>query len=347
MFKGGALFLLAVLAILAPADALAQSWLKGLPRFRTVDAFAQTRSLGRGINILSHDAFFDTGAAVFPGAHFKERYFQTIAAAGFRTVRVPQFLYRHADAQGRIDPVWLAKLDRVVRLATLNGLNVVIDNNNDRPCSDQGMACLERMARAWKSLARHYRRAPSSVIFELYNEPDGAITPDIWNAGLLKILAAVRQSNPTRNVVIGSAHSNNLRDLAELVLPGHDRHIIASFHYYEPYVFTHQGGAWLAPERRPPVGARFGTPAQVADLDRNFDYVAAWSAWYRRPVLLGEFGTLDTAGMGDRELWTDLVARGAEQRGFAWAYWQFDGDFTAYDTTQDAWIEPIRHALIP
>ncbi len=329
-------------AMLAPpAGAATPSWLDGLPRFRTIDATAQVHDLGRGMNIMSNDPFFNGQG----GAVFKERYFRDIAARGFRTVRVPQAAVAHADADGRLDPVWLAKLDWVVRAATKSGLNVVIDNNGG--CSQQGTACLARTARIWRHLAAHYRGAPNSVLFELYNEPDGAITPQVWNAGIGPILAAIRASNPTRNVIVGTAHAYNLRDLAELVLPENDRHIIATFHYYEPFSFTHQGGAWLPAERRPPVGARFGTVQDFAEIGRNFDYVAAWSAWYRRPVFLGEFGVLEAANVYDRVLWTATVARTAEMRGFAWAYWQFDGNFTAYDVSRDAWNEPVARALVP
>jgi endoglucanase len=338
-----AVFAVACLCLASPVYASPSAWLAGLPRFQPVEASAQNKALGPGINILSHDPFFETEQ----GAHFKEAYFGEIAARGFKTVRVPQALSRHADAQGRIDPVWLDKLDRVIRLATLSGLNVIIDNNNDHHCSDQGQTCLDRMALAWKTLAWHYRNAPASVLFELFNEPDGAVTPQMWNAEIVRMLADIRASNPTRNLIIGSAHSNNLRDLAQLQLPANDRHIIATFHYYEPYSFTHQGGLFLPPAKRPPVGARFGTDQDIALVKEHFDYVAAWSAWYHRPVLLGEFGVLETADPVDRVLWTRTIARAAEAHGISWIYWQFDGDFTAYDTARDEWIEPVARALIP
>ncbi len=320
--------------------------LDGLPRYAPVDAFVQAQGLGRGLNIMGNDPFFKGGQDVaFQGAVFKERYFHDIAAFGFRTVRVPQAAVAHADADGRLDPVWLAKLDWVVAEATRNGLNVIIDNNGG--CSKEGAACLARTARIWRNLARHYRHAPNTVMFELYNEPDGEITPQVWNAGLLHILAAIRASNPDRNVVVGTAHSYNLRDLAELQLPARDRHIIATFHYYEPFSFTHQGAAWLPPSRRPPTGAHFGTAAQIAEVIADFNYVAAWSAWYHRPVLLGEFGVLETADPFDRGLWTALVARTAEAHGVSWLYWQFDDNFAAYDTTRDTWVEPVARALVP
>jgi endoglucanase len=45
--------------------------------------------------------------------------------------------------------------------------------------------------------------------------------------------------------------------------------------------------------------------------------------------------------------YTAAVAREAEREGFAWAYWQFDGDFIVWDMSRDAWVIPIRDALLP
>jgi endoglucanase len=336
--------LASALAVLAmPAAATAEShWLQGLQGFRPIAAVDQSRALGRGINIMGADPFFEANH----GSRFKERYFRDIAERGFQTVRVPQFVLEHADADGNLDPRWLAKMDWVVRSALRNGLNVIIDNNGG--CShDVAETCMERTARTWAVLARHYRHTPNSVLFELYNEPDHNLTPQAWNVGLLTILKAIRASNPTRNVVIGPAHSYSLRSLADLQLPANDHHIIASFHYYEPFLFTHQGASWLAPERRPPVGARFGSLAEVFAVTSDLDYVAQWSAWAHRPVFLGEFGTLEAAASHDRVLWTQLVARQAERHGISWAYWQFDNNFTAYDSAADHWVMPILRALIP
>jgi endoglucanase len=51
--------------------------------------------------------------------------------------------------------------------------------------------------------------------------------------------------------------------------------------------------------------------------------------------------------MESRVAYTDAVARAAEERGWAWAYWQFDSDFIVYDLNKDAWVDPIHKALIP
>ncbi|WLA08323.1 hypothetical protein MO328_18615 [Xanthomonas translucens] len=40
------------------------------------------------------------------------------------------------------------------------------------------------------------------------------------------------------------------------------------------------------------------------------------------------------------------VVNAAEKRHFAWAYWQFEGSFGAYDIGQGHWIEPLHRALV-
>jgi len=51
--------------------------------------------------------------------------------------------------------------------------------------------------------------------------------------------------------------------------------------------------------------------------------------------------------MESRTRYLGSVARAAEQHGWSWAYWQFDGDFILYDMARDGWVEPILAALIP
>jgi hypothetical protein len=42
-----------------------------------------------------------------------------------------------------------------------------------------------------------------------------------------------------------------------------------------------------------------------------------------------------------------FVTRHAEELGWSWGYWQFDGDFIVYDMRSRQWVEPIRDAIVP
>jgi endoglucanase len=111
--------------------------------------------------------------------------------------------------------------------------------------------------------------------------------------------------------------------------------------------FTHQGATWVGPEIQALSNVPWGSDAEIATLNKELDIVKAWSDANRRPIWLNEFGSFDKAPMQYRAVWDSAVARGAEARGFAWAYWQFDPDFKLYDFDKDQFVEPILNALVP
>ena len=49
----------------------------------------------------------------------------------------------------------------------------------------------------------------------------------------------------------------------------------------------------------------------------------------------------------DRIQYTAAVARAAEKRRWAFAYWQFDSNFVVYDIDRGAWNTPVYRALVP
>ena len=91
----------------------------------------------------------------------------------------------------------------------------------------------------------------------------------------------------------------------------------------------------------------WGTAADYAKIEQDFDVAQAWAKQHDRPMFLGEFGAYDKAPQEDRIKYTAAVARAAEKRGWAWGYWQFDSNFIVYDIDKDAWNEPIYRALVP
>ena len=298
----------------------------------------------RGVNVLGYDPFWKDPAQ----ARFQWRHFAEIRRAGFDHVRVNLFAFDHMDASHRLRPEWLERLDVVVREAQAAGLGVILDQHDFSACAKDVPLCRVRLAAFWRQVAPRFRNAPANVAFELLNEPHEALNP-VWNDFLLDLLAVVRQTNPTRTVVIGPTSWNSFRDLPKLVLPPDDRNILVAFHYYDPFHFTHQGATWAGEEVKTLKGITWGSAADRAQLDADFDKVAAWSAANRRPIYLGEFGAYDKSGtpLAMRVAYTQAVARAAERRGFGWAYWQFDSDFIAWDMARDTWFEPIRGALIP
>ncbi|HEX5183519.1 MAG TPA: glycoside hydrolase family 5 protein [Allosphingosinicella sp.] len=306
-------------------------------------ALAQPPSLHRGVNVLGYDPIWIDPSR----ARFKQAYFKTIRDAGFDFIRVNLQAFRHMKQSGELEDGWLKRLDWVVDNATAAGLSVIIDEHDFNLCSNNVETCRIALGNFWKQVAPRYRNAPPSVLFELLNEPHAKLDAGQWNALLADMLAIVRRTNPTRAVVIGPTQWNSIDQLPTLRLPENDRNILVTFHYYEPFRFTHQGASWT--NMTAVHGITWGSEADRARLASDFAKVAAWSKRTGRPVLLGEFGAYDKSGtpIELRAAYTQAVAREAEKDGFPWAYWQFDSDFVAFDVTKDEWVKPILDALIP
>lgn len=297
----------------------------------------------RGVNVLGYDPFWNEGGQ----AHFQAKHFTEIRRAGFDFIRVNLQAFRHMDSANKLEPQWLAKLDWVVREAGRAGLGIILDEHDFSACSQDVAMCRQKLPAFWRQVAPRYRNAPRSVAFELLNEPHANLNGEVWNAFIPELLAIVRETNPTRTVVIGPTSWNSLAHLPLLRLPEQDRNILVTFHYYEPFRFTHQGASWT--DLKELRGVTWGTDADRAAMRADFEKVAAWARANRRPIMLGEFGAYDRSGTPEamRVAYTEAAAREAERLGFSWAYWQFDGDFIVWDMKKDSWVAPIRDALIP
>ncbi|HUO98470.1 MAG TPA: glycoside hydrolase family 5 protein [Rhizomicrobium sp.] len=313
---------------------------KGQP-FVAIDAFAQKDEMARGVNVLGYDPVWqDRSKGRFTPAMFKK-----IREAGFSNVRLVMQTFAHLDANNQLDPKWLATLDQMVRAALEQGLTVVLDEHDYNICAQSADNCRTKLTALWSQLAPHFADAPNKVVFELLNEPNTAITPQVWHSLYRELLAVVRQTNPTRNVVIGGPNWNNLEGLPWVKLPDGDQHIIVALHYYLPRPFTHQGAAWDPVNTD--LGVTWGTKSEYQAMEEELYVAKMWSDANNRPIYLGEFGAYDKAPMESRAKWTAAVARYAERYGFAWAYWQLDPDFALYDFKTGTWVEPLLNALVP
>jgi endoglucanase len=318
--------------------------LSGFSQPQAVDAFVQNRRLERGVNVLGYDPIWQARDQ----ARFQAKHFQLLKAAGFNAVRVNLHAFRHMQAgkEWALRDTWFNTLDWVVQQATEQGLMVILDLHEFNAMGDNPEGNREKFLAFWRQLSAHCQKAPDRVVFEILNEPSKKLTPELWNEYWRAALAIIRQTNPTRTVIIGPAFWNSIDHLKELELPQDDRNLIVTVHYYKPMEFTHQGAAWSSHKDKSGV-AWAGSEAERQAIKDDFAKAVTWAKARNRPIFLGEFGAYDKAPMESRARYTDAVARTAESLGWSWAYWQFDSDFILYDINKDAWVEPILQALAP
>ncbi len=243
----------------------------------------------------------------------------------------------------------MKRVDWAINNSISRNIPIMLNIHHYRELFDDPAGHKERFLALWKQIAEHYKDYPDLLVFEILNEPQKKLRADGWNKLAAEALAVIRESNPDRTVVIGSAHLNQFEHLKLLEIPENDRNIIVTVHYYFPMRFTHQGTSWIShADASGWVGTKWtGSEQEKEEIIKDFDYVADWAKKHNRPINLGEFGAYRQADMDSRARWTKFVADAAIDRGFSFDYWEFcAAEFGAYDQKTKSWRKPLLEALV-
>ena len=300
-----------------------------------VGPFVQNRKLRHSINLRLDQA---------QPTHAQ---FRAIKDAGFTAVRLAMYPGGHsAKLPSALSDEFLDGVDDAIAGARGAGLAAIVDFHDVQAMARDPQGNRERFLTIWRQVALRFQAQPDDVLFELLNEPHDQLTPDLWNGLLAEAIGVIRQSNPLRTIIVGSAKWSSIEGLPELRLPEEDRNLIVTVHYYQPHEFTHQGASWTWKPyprgRKWPASA--DEPAQVVeDLSR----AARWAREHRRPLFLGEYGAIKLADNESRVRWTRQVSTEADRLGMSRAYWLFcRGGFDVYDPQTDSWNKPLLAAIL-
>ncbi|HTV09015.1 MAG TPA: cellulase family glycosylhydrolase [Candidatus Aquilonibacter sp.] len=304
--------------------------------------------------------------------------FKLMRSLGIRYVRIGvdpvYFGYGRPDDPSK-DALW-QRLDDAVNLALTSGLEVDLcvfprDDYKQQLATDHGAT---QFLFLWQALARHFAHTdPDRVFFELMNESE-VQDPYRWIGIEGAADTAIRHFDTTHTIIASGAHYDSLDDLL-VTEPLSDPNVIYTFHFYEPYQFTHQGATWGSPEWLYYKDIPF--PATVADLQPQLDsipndiaryqlflygvsnwnadtirqriaFAAQWGRERKVPIICNEFGAYrDTAPPDSRARYIEAVRSGLEANHIGWGMWDWNGNFgLATRTNGHLTIDPaIAHAL--
>lgn len=268
-----------------------------------------------------------------------------LAEAGFDTIRVPIRWSGHAGRSKpyTLEPVFLARVDKIINYALSKDLNVIINVHHYAELSSDPVRHGPRLQGIWKQLATHYKDYPDKLIFEVVNEPHDAMSMQRVDALNASIVRHIRKSQPQRWIILATGDWGSLNGLLSSSPPPGLRNIL-SWHYYEPFAFTHKQ-TWDG-KAPPPPSRLWGSEDELARAKADFQKAAAFRDRMGHPLLLGEFGVFRDVPVAERAKWVRTVREEAEKNQFGWCHWGFSSNFRAYDADKEAWIEPIRAALL-
>jgi len=277
------------------------------------------------------------------GRAFQDQDATRIRQAGFATVRLPVRFSGHASAAPpyTIDAAFMARVHHVVDANLAAGLNVIIDLHNYDELFVDPDGHKARFAELWRQIGASFQAAPANVWFELINEPHGALADANLLAVLTPALAAVRTSNPTRPVIVGGQNYSGVDSLATVAFPN-DPNIVATFHYYDPFDFTHQGATFVTPVL--PTGRQFGTAADNAQLDSNLMKIMNFMSRTGRVPFAGEYGAYDQIPLDQRVAYYRTVSAAFASIGVQSCAWGYTNTFHLWNDST-GWITQIRDAI--
>ena len=332
--------LAALLSLGASANANAGSVLPDLTPAQATSAGAGPRlAIGKCINLantLEPPNEGDWGPA------FRDEDARIIRSAGFSTVRLPVNFLGHASSTPPylVERPFVARVRHVIDTLRASGLNVIVDQHNNGALSAAPEENRERLAAVWRQVASLLSDEPANVWFELLNEPHDRLTNANLLATLLPSLAAIRATNSTRPVVIGGERWSGVDSLASLPLPD-DPYVVPTFHYYDPFEFTHQGATFIHPA--PPFGRSFGSDADSAQLKGNVAKVRGFMQRTGRVPFVGEYGAIETIPLEQRVAYYRTVSSAFASLGVASCAWGYRNAFPLW--RHGEWLPEIAGAI--
>jgi aryl-phospho-beta-D-glucosidase BglC (GH1 family) len=322
-------------------------------------AVRRAATLTRGINLSGWFGGWGDYSPEHTSTYITAADVASLKALGIRYVRFPLdpalFMRGQRVESPQRDELW-KRIDDALDMLMNAGIaiDLVVFPRDDYKQALTTQRGVDQFTTLWQVLARHFAaRDPDRFFFELMNESQ---TSDSyrWVGIQAQVTYAIRQIAPRHTVLASGAHYDSIPDLLE-TQPLSDANVIYTFHFYEPYQFTHQGAPWGSLEWNDYKSIPYpATPEQTAALaaplasdnaryqlfvyghsDWNakgiadrLAFAAQWGREHGVPVICNEFGAFrDTAPKDSRTRYLHDVRTGLDQAGISWAMWDWNGNF--------------------
>lgn len=289
---------------------------------------------------------------------FSKRDFVDIKSLGCDVIRLPINLHSMTGGGPEyvLDPVFLTCLDSAISWAEQLELHLILDNHSFHPIQVTDPEIGNILNKVWPQLAERYKNRSQYIYYEILNEPHG-ISNQLWGKIQQEAIDVIRKIDTRHAIIVGPSGYNGYNDLAQMPVYS-DTNLIYTFHFYDPFMFTHQGASWNSPsmaslkgipfpydaERMPPMPREFkGTWVESGlnnyPMDGNEDKVKSlldiaidFRDAHHVNIFCGEFGVyIPNCDNTDRAYWYRVVREYLEENKIPWTSWDYRGSFGLFN----------------
>jgi endoglucanase len=330
----------------------------------------------RGVNLTGW--FQADSARQIQFTKFTKQDLLDIQSLGCDVIRLPINLHFMTGGAPdyTLDPLFLHFLDQVVDWCEELDLHLILDNHTFDVTASTDVNVDKVLVPVWTQMAEHYKDSPAHLYYEVLNEPHG-IADARWGQIQHQVIIAIHAVDPTHPIIVSGAGWGSYNNLNSIPSYPRDYNLIYSFHFYDPFLFTHQGASWTDPSMVPLAGVPFpygagpmpacppelkgtwiesglnsyqndGTVARVKQL---LDIAVSFRDRRQVPIFCGELGVYKAnSDNQQRVYWYETVRRYLEKKDIAWTLWDYHGGFGLFEAGSNEMFEhdlnvPLVEAL--
>lgn len=328
-------------------------------------AWQRCQNLGKGMNLSWLETWWN-GTAEYAYSDYldltqlsdRKADLALMKELGITTIRLPVCfeVWAHNAPPYTIDhPEYFQAIDSLILWANQYDQKVIIDYQHGTLNDCNLVYDTARLKAIWRQIAAHFQQTdPEQVFLELFNEPHDISAPN-WQKVAQELLDEIRPLVPEHSIILGGVDYNGIKGL-RLLEPLTDPNIIYTFHFYEPFIFTHQGAEWVGEpvtttdipfpfneSKMPPMNPRakgtFGEyrynvyhhEGQITYLRFYLEAVKAWSLEHQLPIFCGEWGAHYLADEESRCRHAAAVIQYFQELDIPYCYWEWDRNFSFFD----------------
>jgi len=314
-----------------------------------------TTPFTRGVNFSGW--FEDESAEAVIFTRYSEQDFADVKSLGVDVIRLPIRMHSMTGPgpEYKINPLLLRFLDKAVDWAEKYNIYIIIDNHSFDPAKDIAKDIDKILLPVWAQMAQHFSKRGEYVIYEVLNEPHG-ISDGRWGEIQGMVIDTIRKYDAKHAIVVGGTDFNSIGKL-QAIPKYKDTNLIYTFHYYDPFMFTHQGASWSPPleylgnvpfpynaARMPKLHSKLrGTwvesnlrnnykkESDVAFMRKTLDRVVEFANERNVSVFCGEYGVFNLVSPdADRALWYEIVTDMLSKRNISRTSWDYFGGFGVF-----------------
>ena len=301
----------------------------------------------RGVNL--KDWFQAGNARQVQFTKYTRKDFINIKSLGCDAIRLP--INMHYMTSGapdyKFDPVFFNFLDSAVTWAENLKIYLILDNHS----FDAAISAGPVLIKVWAQMAEHYCEGSKYIMYEILNEPHDIPTP-VWGEIQQNVINAIRNKDTKHTIIVGGSNFNRYTELKNLPVYT-DTNLIYTFHFYDPFLFTHQGAKWTGmtsvsgvpfpynAAKMPSLQTSLNNNAWLDSLINNYktdgtvakiktliDEAVNFRKARNVKIFCGEWGVyIPHSENNDRVYWYEIVRKYLDENSIPWTIWDYQGGF--------------------